>query len=115
MGVYLGIDTSNYTTSCALYNDANGSIRSCKKLLPVKEGERGIRQSDAVFHHTKQLPGLMEELLSVPAHLSGCSYSYAPREAEGSYMHPEPSSLLPPHTIPLGLPSALAFLFIFFY
>lgn len=86
MGVYLGIDTSNYTTSCALYDTSDGSIRSCKQLLPVKEGERGIRQSDAVFHHTKQLPGLMEELFSSPTDISACAYSYAPREVECSYM-----------------------------
>lgn len=86
MGVYLGIDTSNYTTSCALYDCEQGCVRSLKQLLPVKEGERGIRQSDAVFHHTKQLPVLMEDLFCVPKDICACAYSYAPREAEGSYM-----------------------------
>ena len=86
MGVYLGIDTSNYRTSCALYDDVSGMIKNCRRLLPVKAGERGLRQSDAVFHHTKQLPELMEELFEEKPVLSGCAYSYAPREVEGSYM-----------------------------
>ncbi|ADU22461.1 peptidase M22 [Ruminococcus albus] len=86
MGIYLGIDTSNYRTSCALYDSCTGIVKSCRKLLPVKKGERGLRQSDAVFHHTKQLPELMEELFDGVPKLSGCAYSYAPREVEGSYM-----------------------------
>ena len=57
----LGIDTSTYTTSVALYGD--GEVVQKKKLLPVKPGELGLRQSDAVFHHTQQLPPLMEELM----------------------------------------------------
>ena len=64
MSYFLGIDTSNYTTSVALYNDETNEIRSLKKLLPVKSGEKGIRQSDAVFHHTVQLPELIEELFN---------------------------------------------------
>ena len=60
MKTFLGIDTSNYTTSVALYRE-NGVLQK-KKLLPVKDGERGIRQSDAVFHHTKAYPDLLKEL-----------------------------------------------------
>ena len=86
MGVYLGIDTSNYRTSCALYDSVSGEVKSQRELLPVKQGERGLRQSDAVFHHTKQLPVLMEKLFEEEVALSGCAYSYAPREVEGSYM-----------------------------
>lgn len=63
MKYYLGIDTSNYTTSVALIT-SDGTIVQRKKLLPVKDGERGLRQSDAVFHHTKQIPDLLEDLLS---------------------------------------------------
>ena len=47
----LGMDTSNYTTSAAIYT--NGEIKQLKKLLPVKSGELGLRQSDAVFHHVR--------------------------------------------------------------
>ena len=53
---YLGIDTSNYTTSLAVYDAETGAVVSQKQLLPVREGEMGLRQSDAVFHHTRQLP-----------------------------------------------------------
>jgi N6-L-threonylcarbamoyladenine synthase len=60
--ISLGIDTSNYTTSVAIFNSDTKEIISKKKLLPVKEGEKGLRQSDAVFHHTVQLPVLIEEL-----------------------------------------------------
>lgn len=86
MAFFLGIDTSNYTTSCALFDSESFEIRSCKKLLPVKKGERGLRQSDAVFHHTRQLAPLMEELFDGRVQLEAAAYSYAPREVEGSYM-----------------------------
>ena len=50
----IGIDTSNYTTSIAYFNGIDGV--NCSRLLPVKQGELGLRQSDAVFAHTKSLP-----------------------------------------------------------
>ena len=44
---YVGIDTSNYTTSVAVA-DADGVIvANLKRPLPVKTGECGLRQSDA--------------------------------------------------------------------
>ncbi len=87
MALILGIDTSNYTTSCALYNTADNSIVQRKQLLPVKSGECGIRQSDAVFHHTKQLPVLLEDLFeSVYDKVDAVSVSTTPRRCEGSYM-----------------------------
>ena len=61
MSMYLGIDTSNYTTSVCLYDSDSGEVISKRKLLPVKDGELGLRQSDAVFHHVQQLPALFEE------------------------------------------------------
>ncbi len=86
MPYYLGIDTSNYTTSVALIDD-NLNIIQCKKLLPVKSGEKGIRQSDAVFHHTKQLPELIEELFQkVEEKPVAIGVSTRPTTAEGSYM-----------------------------
>ena len=48
MNLALGIDTSNYTTSLALYDAQAHEICQVKRLLPVKEGEKGLRQSDAV-------------------------------------------------------------------
>ncbi|MBP9989508.1 MAG: peptidase M22 [Ruminococcus sp.] len=87
MSYYLGIDTSNYTTSCAVYHDENNSIIQRKKLLPVKEGELGLRQSDAVFHHTVQLPELIKDLFSgFDGNISAVGVSDAPMRAKGSYM-----------------------------
>ncbi len=85
MPEFFGLDTSNYTTSTALWD---GSVmRQEKQLLPVKEGEAGLRQSDAVFHHTKQLPMLMQALLKEPLHdLKAIGVSVRPRNVEGSYM-----------------------------
>jgi N6-L-threonylcarbamoyladenine synthase len=85
--IALGIDTSNYTTSVAVYNSADKSFISKKMLLPVREGEKGLRQSDAVFHHVKQLPVLTEELFSEFSGKIDCvGVSVSPRDAEGSYM-----------------------------
>lgn len=87
MAFILGIDTSNYTTSCALFDTVSGTIIQRKRLLPVKSGECGIRQSDAVFHHTKQLSSLMEDLFSeADAKIDGVCASVTPRRQEGSYM-----------------------------
>ncbi len=82
--VCLGFDTSNYTTSTALYDAVSGEVRQQKRLLPVKSGERGLRQSDALFHHVCQLPELLEAL--VPHGVTCVAASDRPREAEGSYM-----------------------------
>ena len=59
----LGIDTSNYATSLAVFDtDAGEVVCDCKKFLPVKEGQLGLRQSDALFHHTAALPAMLAEL-----------------------------------------------------
>ncbi|MBQ4129431.1 MAG: peptidase M22 [Ruminococcus sp.] len=90
MSKFLGIDTSNYTTSVALFDDATNSIIQKRKLLPVSKGELGIRQSDAVFHHTQQLPLLLEELFCDARcdknDIKAIGASFTPRKAEGSYM-----------------------------
>ncbi len=84
--ICLGIDTSNYTTSAALADD-HGILHSERMLLPVKAGEAGLRQSDAVFLHNKQLPGLLEQLFSkVPVRPDCVCASVSPRADEGSYM-----------------------------
>ena len=84
---YLGFDTSNYTTSVALYFPDENRVVHRKKLLPVKTGEKGLRQSDAVFHHTVQLPELTESLFSeVQPRIDAIGASAFPRMADGSYM-----------------------------
>ncbi|HAZ05033.1 MAG TPA: peptidase M22, partial [Acetobacterium sp.] len=58
----LGIDTSNYTTSVALVDENENMIYNKGILLEVKSGERGLRQSDALFQHVHHLPILLQEL-----------------------------------------------------
>lgn len=83
----LGIDTSNYTTSAALYDTNSGEVRQEKLLLPVKSGELGLRQSDAVFHHTKQLPIVMGKLFKGQTQVpDAVGVSVRPRNTDGSYM-----------------------------
>lgn len=85
---FLGIDTSNYTTSAAVYVSGENKVYQAKKLLPVKEGELGLRQSDAVFHHTKQLPEMIEQLFdrNPVERPVAVTASARPRNTEGSYM-----------------------------
>lgn len=82
----LGIDTSNYTTSAAVFDGRDGVNRS--RLLDVAPGQLGLRQSDAVFTHVKRLPELMEALFEAvpPAALEAVAVSTRPRAVEGSYM-----------------------------
>lgn len=88
MAQILGIDTSNYTTSAALLDLETGEVHQEKQLLPVKVGEVGLRQSDAVFHHTRQLPELLERLRPFLENnpVCGVSVSTRPRNVDGSYM-----------------------------
>ena len=83
---FLGIDTSNYTTSASLV-ERGQVLENRKKLLPVKEGEKGLRQSDAVFHHVRQLPevlGPVLESLKEPPEAIGVSVT--PTTEKDSYM-----------------------------
>ena len=82
----IGFDTSNYTTSIAYYDGDSGA--NISKLLPVKAGELGLRQSDAVFHHTKSLPELSGRLFSDIdiSSVTAIGVSTRPRAVEGSYM-----------------------------
>ena len=84
--MYLGIDTSNYTTSAAAFDGRDGVNRS--RLLDVAPGQLGLRQSDALFSHVKRLPVLMEQLFSSvsPGEIQAVAVSTRPRAVEGSYM-----------------------------
>ncbi|MBQ2780774.1 MAG: peptidase M22 [Clostridia bacterium] len=88
MSFYIGLDTSNYTTSAAAFDAATGALWQVKQLLPVKAGELGLRQSDAVFHHVKQLPTLVEQLFAETGIVSPEAFGVSdrPMEAVGSYM-----------------------------
>ena len=84
----LGIDTSNYTTSLGLVSVEGEVVANIKRPLPVREGERGLRQSDALFAHTKNMPSAMEELRLAlgDGKLAAVGVSSRPRNIEGSYM-----------------------------
>ncbi len=84
----LGIDTSNYTTSLAI-SDINGAIAAdIRKLLTVKQGERGLRQSHALFQHMENLPDMVLELYRQidKNRIGAIAVSDRPRPIEDSYM-----------------------------
>lgn len=86
--VIVGLDTSCYTTSAAAVTVDGEVIASCRRLLPVPKGERGLRQSEAVFIHVRQLP---EQIELLSQHLTDCEIaavcvSRRPRDEEASYM-----------------------------
>ena len=84
---FLGIDTSNYTTSAAVVEDGE-VVLNLKSPLKVREGQLGLRQSDAVFAHISNLPELMDRLGASDSvkNYSAVGCSVRPRDAEGSYM-----------------------------
>ena len=90
MKTVLGFDTSNYTTSAAVFR-ADGTGCNEGRLLDVPEGGLGLRQSDALFQHVRRLPERVDALLGageLPAlsELAAVGASIAPRAVEGSYM-----------------------------
>lgn len=87
MSAFLGIDTSNYTTSAALFDSEANTIIQSKKLLPVKAGELGLRQSDAVFAHVKQLGDMVQNIFAeYVGKITAIGVSTRPRDIDGSYM-----------------------------
>ena len=96
MKIAIGIDTSNYTTSCGAVDWDGNVTGDSRRLLSVKEGERGLRQSDALFQHIKELPGVLsglmksikeyEEKSGQACSIAAVGVSTRPRPIEGSYM-----------------------------
>ena len=82
----LGLDTSNYTTSAAVFDGQDGLNAS--RLLTVKEGELGLRQSEALFQHVQRLPRQVEKLAQygLLRDIRAVGASTRPRAVEGSYM-----------------------------
>ncbi|MCW2277335.1 O-sialoglycoprotein endopeptidase [Heliophilum fasciatum] len=88
----LGVDTSCYTTSLALV-DQEGKLRAeARKILPVAQGERGLRQGEALFCHVQQLPGVMEALYATlqgqaeALPVKAVAVAVRPRPDEASYL-----------------------------
>lgn len=86
MPAFLGIDTSNYTTSVAVFDGVQGVNEG--RLLDVRPGELGLRQSDALFQHVKYLPTLFTRLRdqNLLREIAAIGASTRPRAVEGSYM-----------------------------
>lgn len=82
--MYIGFDTSNYTTSVAVFDGEN--MLQEKQLLSVGEGQRGLRQSNAVFQHTVNMPELLNKLECNIESVEAVGVSTRPRNADGSYM-----------------------------
>lgn len=82
----LGLDTSNYTTSIAVFDGQEG--HNIGRLLTVRPGELGLRQSDALFQHVQRLPQLFREMekLGYLNNIAAVGASTRPRAIEGSYM-----------------------------
>ena len=85
---FVGFDTSNYTTSAAVCTRDGEVIANIKAPLPVKNGECGLRQSDAVFAHVKNLPEVVGELREAirDCRVLAVGCSTRPREQADSYM-----------------------------
>lgn len=87
--VSIGIDTSNYKTSVAAVEEGGEILFNHQQFLDVKKGERGLRQSEALFQHVQNLPDVLERLLSdadLKERIGVVSVSTRPRPVEGSYM-----------------------------
>ena len=89
MDAVLGLDTSCYTTSAAAVDAQGKVIAFSRLLLPVEAGQRGLRQSEAVFAHVRQLPQVMESLMTelpTEATIRAVCASSKPRDEADSYM-----------------------------
>ena len=88
MKYYIGIDTSCYTTSVAILDEDGNRVADNRRILAVKEGKRGLAQSEMVFQHMRNLPELWEDAVSDidGMNIAGIGVSTMPRRAEGSYM-----------------------------
>ena len=85
--MYLGIDTSAYTSSVAVVDDSKQIIWENRRLLQVPLGEKGLAQSEALFKHIQVLPEIIAEVpLDIWQEIKGIGVSTTPRPVEGSYM-----------------------------
>ena len=85
--VYLGIDTSCYTTSLFFMDREGHAAAETRRILKVKPGGCGLQQSEMLYQHTRNLPELMEE--AVRGHkfaVRSIGVSARPRPREDSYM-----------------------------
>ncbi len=85
--ITLGIDTSNYATSISVIdNDKNEILLNKKVFLPIKEGQTGLRQQEAVFSHIKTLTEVLNSEDFSKWDISCIGVSTKPTRDEASYM-----------------------------
>ncbi len=85
--MFLGIDTSCYTTSIALFDDKRKLVFDQRILLTVKKEACGLRQSEMVFQHVRNMPILFDKLLGQNRYnITAIGVSSKPRLLENSYM-----------------------------
>ena len=84
MSRILAFDTSNYTTSACVYDTQAGIVWENRIMIPVQNGKCGVRQSDAVFHHVKNLESLFDDIFQTD--INCICASRCPSERENSYM-----------------------------
>lgn len=84
---FIGVDTSCYTTSVSRVSE-EGIVFEKRTMLSVPLGARGLRQSDAVFQHVKNIPELTHALFeSVDrGQIAAVAVSAKPTADENSYM-----------------------------
>lgn len=87
-GLVLGIDTSCYTTSCALVSLDGHVVSDKRKMLNVPMGECGLRQSEAVFSHIKAFPEALREAMAEGGDPDVCAVcvSKSPLDGPDSYL-----------------------------
>lgn len=88
MSVYLGLDTSCYTTSLAAVDEAGEVVFDGRVMLQVPSGQRGLRQSEALFQHLRRLEHMAvacrETIAAAPVAL--VTASTRPRPVADSYL-----------------------------
>lgn len=83
--VFFGIDTSAYTTSIAAVSHGR-LLLDKRKMLEVPKGGRGLRQSEAVFSHIKNLRELFCGIGMPMDDLTAVAFSEKPCPTQDSYM-----------------------------
>lgn len=85
--LYLGIDTSYYTSSLALVDETGRLLEDRRRPLPVPEGLRGVAPSHGVWEHLNAMPSMVEEVLAGRRdQIAAVAASVRPRPQEGSYL-----------------------------
>lgn len=86
MAKFIGIDTSCYTTSAAIYDEEQGLIAEERTVLKVKAGHRGLSQSEMIYQHVRNLPELFKKPGFECNDIAGIGVSAFPRRRADSYM-----------------------------